>query len=57
VIPGPPNEPAGDDRGGLHEQAGEQGPFIVAFHGGKDAKALDEIRKRHGLFVSRMPSR
>ena len=34
---------------GLHKQAGESGPFIVAFFGGKDAKALDEIRKRHGL--------
>ena len=33
----------------LHQQAGEQGPLIVAFHGGKDAKQLDEIRKRHGL--------
>jgi peroxiredoxin len=33
----------------LHKQLGERGPFIVAFHGGKDAKALDEIRKRHGL--------
>jgi peroxiredoxin len=33
----------------LHKQAGEGGPFIVAFFGGKDAKELDEIRKRHGL--------
>lgn len=29
----------------LHE-ADKEGPFIVAFHGGKDGKALDEIRKR-----------
>jgi peroxiredoxin len=33
----------------LHKQAGEGGPFIVAFFGGKDAKQLDEICKRHGL--------
>jgi peroxiredoxin len=24
-------------------------PFIVAFHGGRDARSLDEIRKRYGL--------
>ena len=33
----------------LHKQAGERGPVIVAFHGGKDARDLDEIRRRHGL--------
>jgi peroxiredoxin len=33
----------------LHKQAGERGPFIVAFHGGKEAKDLDEIRRRHDL--------
>jgi peroxiredoxin len=33
---------------GLHEQR-EGAPFIVAFHGGKDAKALDAIRKQLGL--------
>jgi peroxiredoxin len=32
----------------LH-QAGREAPFIVAFHGGKNSKALDEIRKRLGL--------
>jgi peroxiredoxin len=33
----------------LHKQATERAPFIVAFHGGKEAKALDEIRRRHAL--------
>jgi peroxiredoxin len=33
---------------GLHEQR-EGAPFIVAFHGGKDTKALDAIRKQLGL--------
>ena len=32
----------------LH-QAGREPPFIVAFHGGKNSDALDEIRKRLGL--------
>jgi peroxiredoxin len=32
----------------LHEASAER-PFIVAFHGGKDSKRLDEIRKRLGL--------
>ena len=32
----------------LHQASAER-PFIVAFHGGKDSKALDEIRKRLGL--------
>jgi peroxiredoxin len=32
----------------LH-QAGREPPFIVAFHGGKNSNALDEIRKRLGL--------
>jgi peroxiredoxin len=32
----------------LH-QASTEKPFIVAFHGGKDSKRLDEIRKRLGL--------
>jgi len=33
---------------GLHEQRSEA-PYIVAFHGGKDGKALDAIRKQLGL--------
>lgn len=33
----------------LQKQAGARSPFIVAFHGGKDGKALNELRKRHGL--------
>jgi peroxiredoxin len=32
----------------LHQGSAE-GPFVVAFHGGKDSKKLDEIRKRLGL--------
>ena len=30
-------------------QASAERPFVVAFHGGKDSKRLDEIRKRLGL--------
>jgi peroxiredoxin len=30
-------------------QAGQEAPFIVAFHGGADSKAVDEVRKRLGL--------
>ena len=30
-------------------QAGKGTPFIVAFHGGKNREALDEVRKRLGL--------
>jgi peroxiredoxin len=33
---------------GLHEQR-EGAPFIVSFHGGKDTKALETIRKQLGL--------
>jgi peroxiredoxin len=32
----------------LHE-ADKEAPFIVAFHGGKNSDAIDEIRKRLGL--------
>ena len=32
----------------LHQASAER-PFVVAFHGGKDSKRLDEIRKRLGL--------
>jgi thiol-disulfide isomerase/thioredoxin len=31
------------------QEAGRETPFIVAFHGGKNRSALDEIRKRLGL--------
>jgi peroxiredoxin len=33
----------------LQEHAGASAPLIVAFHGGKDRKILEEIRKQHGL--------
>lgn len=32
----------------LHQASAER-PFVVAFHGGRDSKKLDEIRKRLGL--------
>jgi peroxiredoxin len=35
----------------LH-QAGRGAPFIVSFHGGKNSKGLNEIRKRLGLSFS-----
>jgi hypothetical protein len=31
------------------QEAGKGTPFIVAFHGGNNTDALDEIRKRLGL--------
>jgi hypothetical protein len=33
----------------LQKKAGERAPLIVAFHGGKERKSLDEIRKQHDL--------
>jgi peroxiredoxin len=36
----------------LQKGAGGPGPIIVAFHGGKDPKILEEIRKQHGLSFS-----
>lgn len=36
----------------LQEKAGARAPFIAAFHGGKDDKALQAMRKRHGLKFS-----
>ncbi len=36
----------------LQQPAGGRGPLIVAFHGGKDRKILEEIRKQHGLSFS-----
>jgi peroxiredoxin len=33
----------------LQKEAGGRAPFIVAFHGGKERKALGEVRKQHGL--------
>jgi hypothetical protein len=33
----------------LASQSGDKGPFIVALHGGKDRKMLDETRKQHRL--------
>jgi thiol-disulfide isomerase/thioredoxin len=33
----------------LHAAAGGEAPFVVAFHGGKNGNALDEIRRRLGL--------
>lgn len=35
----------------LHEAAREK-PYIVAFHGGSDGKALNDVRKRLGLSFS-----
>jgi thiol-disulfide isomerase/thioredoxin len=35
----------------LHKEGGGRAPFIVAFHGGKDRKALGEVRRRHGLSI------
>ncbi len=36
----------------LQKGAGARAPFIVAFHGSKDGKILEEIRKQHGLTFS-----
>lgn len=36
----------------LQTGGGGRAPFIVAFHGGKDRKILEEIRKQHGLSFS-----
>jgi peroxiredoxin len=36
---------------GLAKGAGRQAPFIVAFHGGKDRKTLEEVRKQHNLSI------
>lgn len=36
----------------LQKGAGASAPFIVAFHGSKDGKILEEIRKQHGLTFS-----
>ena len=36
----------------LQQHADASGPLIVAFHGGKDRKILEEIRKQHGLSFS-----
>jgi peroxiredoxin len=36
----------------MQKGAGARAPFIVAFHGGKDGKILEEIRKQHGLSFS-----
>jgi peroxiredoxin len=36
----------------LQQHAGARAPVIVAFHGGKDRKILEEIRKQHGLTFS-----
>ena len=33
----------------LHDAGGKEPPVIMAFHGGKDAKGLEEIRKQLGL--------
>jgi peroxiredoxin len=33
----------------LHKQAGTRAPFIVAFHGGKDRKVIEKIRKQHKI--------
>jgi peroxiredoxin len=33
----------------VHERSGGHGPFIVAFHGGKEGDVLDEIRRRQTL--------
>jgi peroxiredoxin len=33
----------------LCEHKNGDAPFVVAFHGGNDAKALEGIRKRYGL--------
>jgi peroxiredoxin len=33
----------------LGKQAGEQTPFIVAFHGGKERKMAEQVRKQHAL--------
>ncbi|MEZ0277084.1 MAG: TlpA family protein disulfide reductase [Roseimicrobium sp.] len=33
----------------LHEKGGKDAPTIVSFHGGKDAKKMEELRKRLGL--------
>src|SRR5262249_26461745 len=33
----------------LHKRAGKRAPFIVAFHGGKDRKVIEKIRKQHKL--------
>lgn len=33
----------------LQKGVGGRAPFTVAFHGGKDRKILEEIRKQHGL--------
>jgi thiol-disulfide isomerase/thioredoxin len=34
---------------------GQKAPFIVAFHGGADARGLDEIRKRLGVLFALVP--
>jgi peroxiredoxin len=36
----------------LQKDAGARAPVIVAFHGGKDPKILEEIRKQYGLSFS-----
>jgi len=33
----------------LHSRAGGRSPVIVAFHGGKERRVLDEVRKQYGL--------
>jgi peroxiredoxin len=33
----------------LRDRAGQRAPFIVAFHGGKERRVLDEVRKRYRL--------
>jgi peroxiredoxin len=33
----------------LQDEAGDAAPLIVAFHGGKDATALAEVRKKYDL--------
>jgi len=33
----------------MTKEGSEKAPFIVAFHGGKERKMVDEIRKQHGL--------
>jgi peroxiredoxin len=33
----------------LQEDAGDAAPLIIAFHGGKDTKALAEVRKKYDL--------
>ncbi len=36
----------------VHEAGGKEPPVIIAFHGGRDGKSFDEIRKRFGLSIA-----